>query len=113
MLKQFVKKEIIKILKHWLKVKGIKALPPFSLEEPPKSINADLASNLAMLLAKELRINPRNIAQEISDTLNKSESQCINNVEVAGAGFINISLKNEFFHRVLHKIVKQKDKLSR
>ena len=61
-----------------------------NLERPKSSAHGDFASNLAMMLAKPLRQNPRQIAENIIAAL--PENPYIEKVEVAGAGFINFYL---------------------
>ena len=57
------------------------------LEIPKEKAHGDFASNLAMLLAKELKMPPRKIAEAIEAHIEKDE--LIEKTEVAGAGFIN------------------------
>jgi arginyl-tRNA synthetase len=60
--------------------------------EPPRDpAHGDLATNAAMVLAKDARKKPRDLADAIADRLRAEE--LIANVDVAGAGFINITLK--------------------
>ena len=61
-----------------------------ALERPKSAEHGDFSSNLAMMLAKPLRQNPRTIAEQIIAALPKSEY--IAKVEIAGAGFINFFL---------------------
>jgi arginyl-tRNA synthetase len=61
-----------------------------TLERPRSREHGDWASNIAMKLAKPLGIAPREIAQEIADELAKVDG--IAKVDVAGPGFINITL---------------------
>ncbi|MBR3368862.1 arginine--tRNA ligase [Candidatus Saccharibacteria bacterium] len=68
----------------------------FSLEiEPevvsaPENTEADYASNIAMKLSKDLKRNPREIAEEIREKYGE-------NVEVAGPGFLNFKLSNGYY----------------
>ena len=68
----------------------------FSIEvEPevtaaPAETGADFASNLAMKLAKEVGKNPREIAEEI-------RAKYGDGVEIAGLGFLNFKLSDEYF----------------
>src|SRR5271169_2156305 len=60
--------------------------------EPPKDpTNGDMATNAAMVLAKEARAKPRDLAERIASGLRADD--LIASVEVAGPGFINITLK--------------------
>ena len=64
--------------------------PSFAIERSKNPEHGDYATNVAMLLAKPLRKNPRELAQAIATSLPKS--QHIENVEIAGPGFINFRL---------------------
>jgi arginyl-tRNA synthetase len=74
------------------------------IERPKQAAHGDYACNLAMQLAKPLRKSPRDIAQALIAALPKSDA--IEKVEIAGAGFINISLtkaaKQAVVSAVLH-----------
>jgi arginyl-tRNA synthetase len=72
--------------------------------EPPKdSTHGDIASNAAMVLAKPLGKNPRLVAEEILVELKKNKN--IESAEIAGAGFINIKLKNSEWFNVVGEIL--------
>ena len=60
------------------------------LERPKTAEHGDFATNLAMMLAKPMRQNPRAIAESLIKALPQSEY--IAKVEIAGAGFINFFL---------------------
>lgn len=66
----------------------------------------DLSCNAAMLYAKELKSNPRAIAQAI---IQDFQHEYVKNIEIAGAGFINIFLKPDFFITTLQELNAQKD----
>ncbi|HKJ02861.1 MAG TPA: arginine--tRNA ligase [Longimicrobiales bacterium] len=61
------------------------------LERPRDPSHGDLATNVAMLLAKELRRAPRQIAEEIAQRLDLAAAG-VTAVEVAGPGFLNFRL---------------------
>jgi len=61
-----------------------------ALERPRNRDHGDWASNIAMKLAKSLGANPRELAQEIADAAVELEG--VASVDVAGPGFINITL---------------------
>jgi len=61
-----------------------------ALERPRNRDHGDWASNIAMKLAKSLGANPRELAQEIADAA--AELEGVASVDVAGPGFINITL---------------------
>ena len=60
------------------------------LERPKNKDHGDFSTNLAMLLAKPLRQNPRAIAESLIKAL--PTSAYVEKVEIAGAGFINFYL---------------------
>ena len=71
----------------------------------PKSIeHGDFSSNLAMMLAKPLKKNPRELATLIIEKL--PASPFIEKVEIAGAGFINFYLNAKARTFIIHEILK-------
>lgn len=70
----------------------------------PKETGADFASNVAMSLAKTLKKNPFEIAEEIGVELKQSEN--LDRVEVARPGFINMKLGEKFYKSELEKYQK-------
>lgn len=75
------------------------ALPPGAEVSPHVSVATDTRfgdyqTNVAMVLAKQLRANPRQVAQQIIDRLDVAEL-CAP-PEIAGAGFINFRLQPEW-----------------
>jgi arginyl-tRNA synthetase len=68
--------------------------------EPPRDpAHGDLATNAAMVLAKPLGQNPRELAMKIAAAL--ATDVDIDAAEVAGPGFINLRLKKATWHRTL------------
>jgi arginyl-tRNA synthetase len=60
--------------------------------EPPRdAAHGDMATNAAMVLAKDAGKKPRELAQAIADAL--ASDELVQKVEIAGPGFINITLK--------------------
>ena len=81
------------------------------LERPKSAEHGDFSSNLAMLLAKPLRQNPRAIATSLIAALPKSEY--IAKVEIAGAGFINFFLNAASQQTVISEIFNAGDAFGR
>jgi arginyl-tRNA synthetase len=72
--------------------------------EPPRDpSHGDLATNAAMVLAKEARTNPRVLAELIAGDLRGDPR--VDKVQIAGPGFINLTLKESVFHEVLRAIL--------
>lgn len=72
------------------------------LEVPKDEQHGDFACNIAMLLAKALRMPPRKIAEAIVEGIETGNE--IERVEVAGAGFINFYLSNSRLYDVIREI---------
>ena len=71
--------------------------------EPPRDAgHGDLSSNAAMVVAKALGKNPREIATALVEHF-KSDPD-VTSVEVAGPGFINFRLSEPVWHRVLKSV---------
>lgn len=75
------------------------------LERPKSAEHGDFATNLAMILAKPMRQNPRAIAENLIKALPKSDY--IANVEIAGAGFINFFLNAQSKQNIVSEILQQ------
>ena len=74
-----------------------------SVEPPRESKLGDITTNVAMVLAKEVGIPPRDLANLLSERLN--EVKWISEIVIAGPGFINIRLNFEFWHNRLREVL--------
>src|SRR6185503_11110537 len=73
---------------------------------PPRdATHGDLASNAALVLAKAAKMKPRDIADKLADKLEGDAD--IVKIEVAGPGFLNLSLRPAFWHGVIAAILKE------
>jgi arginyl-tRNA synthetase len=84
----------------------------FVVERPRGTGHGDLATNLALVLAKAQRRPPRQLAQELVGALAFPE-QLVEKVEVAGPGFINIWLAHDALSEALTAIVRAGDRYGR
>jgi len=75
------------------------------LERTKDRSHGDFASNIAMVLAKPAKMNPRQIATLIVDALPQHEM--IEKVEIAGPGFINFSLSASSRQQVVADVLKK------
>lgn len=73
--------------------------------------HGDFTSNIAMRLAKPLKIAPRALAEKIVDAL--PQSTLIEKAEVAGPGFINMTLSLSAYHAELARIIERADDYGR
>ena len=82
-----------------------------SIQDNKENQYGDLASNVALVLAKPLKRNPKEIAEEIKGKFITDEE--IVKVDVAGPGFINFFLSKESHGAILRDISIQKDKFGK
>lgn len=73
------------------------------VEVPKDRNNGDFSSNVAMQLTKVLKSNPRNIAEEIVSVIKNNKE--IEKADVAGPGFINIYLNDEYVFSGVEKVL--------
>lgn len=78
-------------------------IPEFKIEKPANKANGDYSSNIAMAGAKAFRKAPRMIAEAIAKNINLDGS-VFERVEIAGAGFLNFFLSQQFYTNVLRDI---------
>jgi len=79
--------------------------------ERPKSVDhGDIACNIALQIAKAWKMNPRELAQAIVDSLGSDPSyaKLIKSSEIAGPGFINFRLSNAAKTEVVTAVLDQK-----
>ena len=92
------------IQKHALDIE----LPEIQIERTKDKSHGDFAANIAMMLAKPAKMNPRQIATEIVEALPATEF--VTNVEIAGPGFINFFLSAEANQKVITDVLEQGEK---
>ena len=85
---------------------------PFVLERPRDEGHGDLATNLAMLIAKSRKTNPRMVAEELVGALAFPEG-VVSRVEIAGPGFINLWLAGDQLASSLATIIAEADAYGR
>jgi arginyl-tRNA synthetase len=89
--------------------------PAIVLERPKVASHGDIACNVAMQLAKPLRANPRQLAQQIVDALlaHPQAKGLVDSAEVAGPGFINLRIAAAAKQVVVREVFAQKDTFGR
>lgn len=75
------------------------------LEAPRQADHGDLATGVALGLARALKQSPRQIAEAIVGRLD-ADSRFIESVEIAGPGFINFRFTRKFYHAQLEEVSK-------
>ena len=76
--------------------------------EPPRdAAHGDMATNAAMVLAKEAKTKPRDLAEAIAAKLRADD--LIASVDIAGPGFINLTLKPKAWSDALRTVLREGD----
>lgn len=96
-----VKQTLIEEITASVKAAGLaEEVPEVKVEIPKDPKNGDYSTNIAMVLTKIAKRNPREIAQAIVDNLDKSKAN-VENIEIAGPGFINFYLNNQYLTAII------------
>ncbi len=98
-------------LKHDGVVPADASVDGVTLEPPKDASHGDLATNAAMVLAKPAKLAPRVLAERIVPLLASDPN--IARAEIAGPGFINLTLETSFWPRVLRMVLEQGDAYGR
>lgn len=80
------------------------AAPSFTLERPRESGHGDLAVNVALLLAKQVGLPPRQVAEIL---IRYFASPWVSRLEIAGPGFLNLFLKTDWLVPALTQILRE------
>ena len=85
------------------------------LERPKVAAHGDMATNIAMQLARPARRNPRELAQSLVELIqaHPDSAELISSAEIAGPGFINFRLTQQAHQAVIHHIHSQGDAFGR
>ena len=93
-------------LSGFLQEKGLEWPAKAVVEAAKDPKHGDVATNLAMLLAKPLHRAPRDIAAELAAWI-RDHTDGVENVEVAGPGFCNVAFSQVFWRRVVQQVEKE------
>ncbi|MBB5370405.1 MULTISPECIES: arginine--tRNA ligase [unclassified Janthinobacterium] len=111
------KQEIIALFQAALApvLAGTSLTPIVVLERPRDASHGDAACNIAMQLAKQLKQNPRELAQTIVNAVlaNPAGKGLIEAVEIAGPGFINVRVCAAAKQAVVKTILAEGDRYGR
>lgn len=101
-LKQKINKAILKALK-------IKSYPNkiFTLSPPKTESFGHLSSNIALLLSKEIKQSPLEIAENIAEEIGLENINIIKDITISKPGFINFKIVDSYFQDVVNVILKE------
>jgi arginyl-tRNA synthetase len=102
-----VKQALLAALAHELEAMQPGAGARAAFETPKIAAHGDLASNAAMQLAKPLKLNPRQVAEQLRTALlaQPAFAQWVQDIEIAGPGFINFRLKPEAKQQAVREVL--------
>lgn len=86
----------------------VEEVPPVKVEVPKDKSNGDFSTNIAMVLTKLAKRNPREIAQAVIDNLDYAKTQ-VKSVDIAGPGFINFKMEESSLTGVINKVLEEKE----
>ena len=101
-----MKSKITLLMQNYLDKNNIE-LDNINIEIPKSKDNGDYSTNIAMKLTKVLGKSPIEIANDIIKDINES---WIEKVEVAGPGFINFYVKNDYLLENINSVIDLNDK---
>ncbi len=104
-----VKTQLLDVLAHALDKLSAGAGAKAAFESPKVAAHGDLAITAAMQLAKMLKLNPREVAQNLRTGLLAAPAfqRWVDSVDIAGPGFINIKLKPEAKQQIVRTVLEQ------
>ncbi|EHJ08736.1 arginine--tRNA ligase [Staphylococcus simiae] len=83
-------------------------IPDIKIEIPKDTKNGDYSTNIAMVLTKIAKKNPRDIAQAIVDNLDTTKAQ-VKQIDIAGPGFINFYMDNQYLTQIIPQALQKGD----
>ncbi len=84
----------------------LEGMTPIEFETPRDERFGDVATNVAMRLARPLKKNPREIAAQLIEGIDWDDN-FVESVNIAGPGFINFVLSKKYFRNYLAGILEQ------
>lgn len=106
-----MKDDIKRIIIEAVKKAGYAVPQNFAVETPPNLEMGDFATNIAMVIGGRDKINPKEIADKVVEILKKEKD--LTKVEIAGHGFVNITIKDSIYFAELKKILQEKENYGR
>ncbi|HVR48983.1 MAG TPA: arginine--tRNA ligase [Pseudorhodoferax sp.] len=104
-----VKQELLTALGAALEQVSVGAGARAAFETPKVAAHGDLACTAAMQLAKPLKLNPRQLGEQLRTALlaQPAVAQWVASIDIAGPGFLNLKLKPEAKQQVVREVLAQ------
>ena len=110
MVFQAIRECIFDGMKSFLNAETLVRSADILVEQPKDKEYGDLYTNAAMIFAKRLGVAPKVLAEAICEALRKNEN--VTSASIAGAGFVNFTLRNEAWQKIIPEVIKQKKSYS-
>ena len=106
---KYIKKISILIEKNQkkLNLNYLNSFKGMTVEIPPSEINFDLSCNAAMILGKINKVNPKKLAENIKNLI-LDNLHDFSEINIAGPGFLNLKLSNQFIKSNIIQILENK-----
>ena len=82
--------------------------PKITFSHPENAEHGDYSTNVALVLGQQVKKNPREVAEGLKESIKLADN--IEKVEVAGPGFLNFFLNQDYLIGELKEILKKKEK---
>ncbi len=106
-----IRDDLLAAVHQALKDLGVAEVPDaVVIERPARQEHGDWSTNAALVCAKQLGKNPREVGQALAGHLEANRPEHVVALEVAGPGFVNFRLANTWLHDVLNEVVAQGEK---
>ena len=107
-IKQNIREQISDMIDGALNANGLEKVN-YNIETPREKSNGDFSSNVAMICSKAAKTAPRLLAEKLVSSIDINGTY-IEKIEIAGPGFINFYLNNNWLYDVLNIIEKMGDR---
>lgn len=104
-----MKEYFIENIQRAIERAGITANREIQIEKPADARFGDFSTNIALVLAKECEMNPRQLAHVVASHLSFRE-ETVRKTEIAGPGFINFYLDPVFIMRSVEQVIHEADR---
>lgn len=105
-----VKQTLVDEIKKSIQQAGITDdVPAIKIEIPKDEKNGDYSTNIAMVLTKIAKRNPREIATLIVENLDATKAH-VKSIDIAGPGFINFYLESSYLYEVIDQAMEKDER---
>ncbi|NHM76102.1 arginine--tRNA ligase [Staphylococcus sp. 11007852] len=105
-----VKQTLVDEIKKSIQQAGITDdVPAIKIEIPKDEKNGDYSTNIAMVLTKIAKRNPREIATLIVENLDATKAH-VKSIDIAGPGFINFYLDSSYLYEVIDQAMEKDER---